>query len=452
MKEPPLPLELVDRGYELAHFFLMNEQDGLEAARKAAVRLNNALERQDKRGVAQAGKPTVTNLERDNLYLALVIDAAAEIAPRRDGESGHFSRADYLCLYLLQAIAESRHSSFPLAVTITRIVHSYTTDEAKQIYEEILFGGKRDRATYRDVKSDLVNALKLRFPFLQPYRGPHGEERFRGSVPTDLDLALACFTLELLTVWGPNHLIPKNFSASLMTLESQLSGPGDVHLLDQRRMHVVSDSICFRRLTDGVAGLPSSIRKLELPFSTFPDGTPPGLFDIHKRLQAPRPPQAVLAEIANIPAEQGRLEESWTGGDLRLFIDGEPRESLHAGCRYALRSPRAAFTSTIELWGSADGQNVLLGCETIRWIGSAEDSVSLDFLLRNGAVVRIRAVRRGRADAPVTAIAVVYAIACDLNADEILQIVDPGGAIVSSFPLDLQRSPKTIENPRTRGP
>lgn len=256
----------------------------------------------------------------------------------------------------------------------------------------------------------------------------------------------------MLTVWGPDQLIPKNFSDTLMSLEPELSGPGDVHLLDQRRMHIVSDSVCFRRLTDGVAGLLSSIRKLDLPFFSLPDGTPPGSLDPQERMRAPCPPKAVLAEIASIPAEQGRLEEMWTGGDLRIFIDGERREFLRAGCRYSLRSARAAFTSSIELWGSADGHDVLLGCETVRWIGFAGNSVSLEFALRTGAVVRIRALRRGRADAPVTAFSVAYAVVADVNGDGVLNIVDPSGAVIISFPLDLQRARTTIENPKSRGP
>jgi hypothetical protein len=114
---------------------------------------------------SQAKKRTVTNLERDNLFLALVIDAADEIAARerRAGSAMVLTPADYIRQFLLHAVRISREHSLPLAVAVTRIIHSYKSDVTKCIYEQILFGSGREDYGYREIKQKQVRSLDLRF-------------------------------------------------------------------------------------------------------------------------------------------------------------------------------------------------------------------------------------------------------------------------------------------------
>jgi hypothetical protein len=165
MPEAPLTLEIVGKVYRVAHCFLRNEQDALEARRKAARGLDPALARQFKRMASLAKKRTVTNLERDNLFLALVIDAADEIAARenRAGSAMILTTRDYIRLFLLHAIRVSREHSLPLAVAVTRIIHSYKTDVTTRIYQEILFGTRREDYGDRELKQKQMASINLRF-------------------------------------------------------------------------------------------------------------------------------------------------------------------------------------------------------------------------------------------------------------------------------------------------
>jgi len=460
MREAPLTLDIVVKGYRRAYFFLREEQASLKALRKAARGLGPELARQYKRMGSVAKKRTITNLERDDLFLALVIDAADEIAARdsRSGSGVILTSAAYLRLFLLHAISISREHSLPLAVAVTRVIHAYPTDVTRQLYEEVLFGSERADYGYREIKQRIMDSIDLRFKgLLKRVTGANGESRFLVMPPSDADREQATCALDLLTVWGPDHVIPGNFSAARTRLENMhgSNNPDEAHTFDRRRMHAFSDPLCFGRLVLGVPDLAPAHKTLSLPVFHLPDHPRPDadLQESDYSGETPLPEEAALLEIANIPSEQAVLRERWHGGTIQFHIDGEAVSVLHPGSRRTLRSWHAGFVSVIEIWGTCDGEEVLLARDTVKLIADDAADLEMEFALAEGMDLTIRTLVRGKSDAPVLSFCVVYGAETDFNGHGKTDVVGfHGGRTVLVIPIDLQSSKKKIEEPKTRGP
>jgi hypothetical protein len=204
MKESPLTFDLVIKGYLLAFWFLKDEQDALEATRTAAYELDSELEGQCERMKQPAGKRTKTNLEPENLFLSLVIRAVDRIVGRNLRAAGSMllTVPDCLCFFLLHAISLGRGHSLPLTVAVTRIIHNYTTEITRLLYEVMLLGNDaRNDSGYRGIKARQMASLKLHLKGLlqeHPISHHNNETRFKSMVkPPESYRDLADRTLDL---------------------------------------------------------------------------------------------------------------------------------------------------------------------------------------------------------------------------------------------------------------
>jgi len=454
MREAPLPIGIVVKAYLLSYCFLRDQQDALEALRKAARRLGPAVARQCKRMASQPKKRTITNLERNNLYLALVIDATDEIAARerRAGSSMILTPADYIRQFLLHAVHISREHSLPLAVAVTRIIHSYKGDVTKRLYEEILFGSGRGDYGYREIKQKQTASLDLSFKgLLRKKRCANNEDRFEAMVSAGLHVDLAHRTLEMLTVWGADYAVPAGFLASRMKLEAMRDSdnPDETYLADRRRMENLSHPAHFGNLVAGVDGLLSARKSYSIPLFYLPDGPHPDLTgDVRAEEKPPMPDESALLEIANVPAEQGTLRESWSGGEVTVYVDGLALQSIISGRRYALRNRHAGFVAAVEIWGECGGADVVLDAITFNLIEDGPAGLIAGMLLADGSEVKIQAIVRGTDDAPVLTLRIAYGVALD-DADPNAADRDTRFALVIPF---TPKGPVKDVKPKSRDP
>jgi hypothetical protein len=456
MKKLPQPRPSILKGYRLAYFILMNQDDAIDAAEIAAHRLGDEIKKQERRLALLAEAPTVTYLEPEDLYLALVIDAADDIGQLNLKSSEiRLCPEDYICLFLLHAIRVSRRHSFPLAVTTLRIIHSYKTSVARTIYEQILYGEPRENYSWREQKGKQIAALALPFKGIARLStGPNREDRFVTTTASESQLELACSTLEALTIWGPGHVIPEHFRAFLQPLDELYPGdlpdPNRVHPCDQRRMHALSDPECLRRLVQGVSDLTSPRKSFCFPAFALPDDPPPARKGVQERLEAPVPSERALQKIERILAVQDVLRERWSGGAVTLHVDGHRLASIRPGIRYSLRNLHASFLSTIEIWGTTDGESVMLGCGTINLIDGSADELAMEFPLTDGSTVKIQTVVRGHTESPVLSFIVVYGEITELN--HIGTKDNPEMPLTVILPFVLKPPALEIEQRQLRGP
>ncbi len=413
-RERPLALRLIYEGYKLVRFFFADSQDAFETLRKAAYRLNPALDKQCKRLTQGAKRPSITNLERDALFLALVIDATDDLAAEKvRAKSMVFSRSDCLRLFFLHVIRASRNISHLLAVAVTRIIHVYDTNFTIRLYEGILSGSEREDSSYRKIKKNLMRSISLRFENRLVEVTVDGEKRFEGRPPSEDEIDLTYRTLDKLTVWGAQYEVPAYFSELLRELNDlrKDASPDEVDVFDRRRMEALSRPINFTRLVAGMVGTEPAREKLWVPAICDHDGPEPRSRAESDHEELPMPDKRLLREIANIPAEQAALRERWAGGPIEVHVDGKLLETIYPGKKCKVRGPHSSLISTLEIWGGRGNSRVLLGYGSINTIDDDAHDLKMEFALAKHGKVNISATVDESADGPVFVFQLDYCVA-----------------------------------------
>src|SRR5690349_21266288 len=120
----------------MARYFLVHPAPTRRAVLLAARRLEPELENQYNRSVQPAEKRTVTNLEPEHLFLALVIDAIDEVARTQEHEEHPtLSTLVQQARFALHLIRLGRKHSYNLAIALLRILYNYPTIDARHLYE-----------------------------------------------------------------------------------------------------------------------------------------------------------------------------------------------------------------------------------------------------------------------------------------------------------------------------
>jgi CHAT domain-containing protein/predicted negative regulator of RcsB-dependent stress response len=201
---------------------------------------------------------------------------------RRDGQFIH--ERTLLLRYIKHLVQLSLSRSFYLAVSMCRVLHTYSHSETKLIYESLLQGvmleekGEEDLRykaddAYRHWKMELRGKLKERFKGLLSERvTAHGEERFVAYDDVNALAPYAQKCLELLTPWKTEHVLPDGWPkecADIPAFKFERGYRDAEHLYEVNRMHGIIDPSCFSRYTQGL-GCPVPEERLELPCFSMP--------------------------------------------------------------------------------------------------------------------------------------------------------------------------------------
>lgn len=175
----------------------------------------------------------------------------------------------------------SRRSSFYINLCISRILHDYTTPQARALYDLLQQDPERMRhgAYYRRCKRVLMEEVRQHLGHVVGLcRAPRGELRLVSQPPSDRQAVLVKQCLELLTPWQTRCSIPQAFDPMRQDLpELCFSGshPDDEHPIDMRRAHGILHPACFARLTRAL-GLDSPDERLRIPSFTVAGDGPGG--------------------------------------------------------------------------------------------------------------------------------------------------------------------------------
>jgi hypothetical protein len=374
--------------------------------------------------------------------------------------------ADLLCLFYLHAITLGRLHSLPLSIAVTRIVYEYPTEVTRLLCETVMLAnGKRKDSGYRGIKSKQISALGMRFENLLKEitkKGHYNEKSFEGMrlVPPAYR-KLAFETLDRLIIGGEKHVIPATFldaPEGVCERQFKVQDEDHAHVVDSRRMHVLTDRECLGLLVDATAGVEPLEKSIFLPlFSLVPDGTPTDTDDLTRgRIPAQMPSERLLQEIADIPKNQSVLRAAWTGGAITFVVDGERLETVSPGARCALVSRHPSFMSMVEIWGKCEGQDVLLASDMFSLIDDNEtDDLRMDVTLPEGTRLLIRLLVGGHIHRPMMAFQVIYGDAADTDGDGFTGVGETRiihTVLVIPITIDRKRPKKKIELPPTRAP
>lgn len=163
-----------------------------------------------------------------------------------------------------------RRCSFYVSLGICRLLHDYSTAEARSITDVITQNPDRlrDDVSYRQAKRLLMRELQHHFgSLLETHRVARGELRFRCRRPTDHERSLVQTYLELLTPWQTSCPIPESFDPTYDVLPALFfdgGRPDDEHSVEMRRIHSVLHPTCYARTAQAL-GLDAPGDRLLLP-------------------------------------------------------------------------------------------------------------------------------------------------------------------------------------------
>ena len=227
----------------------------------------------------------------------------------------------------------SRRNSLYVAAAMGRVLHSYSTAEAQELFSLVVQDPDRvpDDSYVRWIKQNLFREVKERFgAWLRTCRGAHGEEVFETAEPSPHRRQLVRSCLELLTPWDTPCPVPPCFDAlseTLKPLRSPGLDPDSEHPIEVSRMHSLIHPACLLRLMKGLR-LPEPADRLSIPRifhsgQASGDGCPP-----EDRTRPPALTRQDLEQLRSLWARQDQARKHRVPTHVTLRVDGRERARL----------------------------------------------------------------------------------------------------------------------------
>ncbi|MCP3956283.1 MAG: hypothetical protein GY719_00370 [bacterium] len=241
---------------------------------KALSHLDDLVTEQDRRRFSQPRRyRTKVSKSRSQLlqHLVCCVAESPQIRQRRDDRTTPKIADDLLIRFVvdLTRIA-ARRSSFYVNLGISRLLHDYSTSEARAINDFLTQNPERMRndTYFRYGKGLLLKEMQHRFGSLvETTREARGELRLRSRRPSPRQTVLVNECLRLLTPWETRCPVPESFDPLQEALpELCFAGdhPDDEHPVDMRRMHTVLHPRCYVKATRAL-GLDAPAERLRIP-------------------------------------------------------------------------------------------------------------------------------------------------------------------------------------------
>jgi DNA-binding beta-propeller fold protein YncE len=222
-----------------------------------------------------------------------------------------------------------KFTSFHMAVSLTRILHSYGTRDAMNMYSTVAPNRsiQKDDDQCRTWKKRLMKPLEERFRgFVEVSRTDNGERRFKTTQDPQADFPLATRCLSRLTPTHTAHVL-KQPIARFGPSPLDYSGPADgEHPVEINRFHTLICPHCFDVLTR-IWTLPNSADRLSLPkFNVKGD---PGM-NSHDRFAPPTlTDESVGRALAEVEEEEKR-RRTLSPHSLCVEVDGRSAANVDA--------------------------------------------------------------------------------------------------------------------------
>lgn len=201
--------DLLRRGFHLAHFIVPDRTTALRILSDATSKLEVYRNQERKRIYWRHKylKRKITRVIRqDNDMLQWLIYFEAEKHEKQHEQTGRPRMDDLVIRYIKHlAQATTPMSSFYVNIGFQRLLHNYSTAEARSIYERVTdhFPGNEE---YRKVKAVLMSRLQARFGnLLKTCQSSRGELRFEPYDRQENLLGLVGRCLSEFTPWSTSQ-------------------------------------------------------------------------------------------------------------------------------------------------------------------------------------------------------------------------------------------------------
>lgn len=337
--------EIIQQSFALAYFILGDEAGAFAVVREALGKLEVAAAAQVKRlyysptrrTPRQRGGPegnrTKVSLSDTHLLQRLIYVESEPFEKARERRPEAVRAEDLLVHYVKHLVRISiKRNSFYVALGVSRLLHSYSTNETMEIYNVVVQDPDRvkDDYYYRSRKGRLLQEMKERFEdFVSVCRGSRGEERFQTLDAPGEFAGLVSECLELFSPWHTPCSIPERYDPTtdeIPTLSSAHRGEEDK--VEIKRIHALVHPDCYELLTGSLKLEPPASR-LSVPRFSLPNGKN----DMSSPNDKPRrhgPPLggSQVAALKRLLGEESARRKATHARLLSVSVDGVERARL----------------------------------------------------------------------------------------------------------------------------
>ncbi len=331
---------LLNKAFNLACFILGDRKAALLVVVGALAKLEVAVAVQGKRLYYRpTGRPWLPRRSQPNpirnnisfneqhLFQRLIyIESEPYEVAQEKGKGSKPAGEEELVIHFVKHLTTKtiKRNSFYVTLGLSRLLYSYTTPEAMDIYNAVIQDPERvkDDYYYRSRKGVLMRELKERFgDLINICRGPHGEERFQADDNQSRFVKLVRDCLSLFTPWQTPCLVPTDVDPIRDGIPSLCyQGDKKENQVEVNRMHAVVHPDCFQRLiVDLHFDSPDS--RLEVPrffYANQMNDNGSG----HNRRQPPKLDEEELMSIKGEMDKYAARRKAAHASLLRIIVDG----------------------------------------------------------------------------------------------------------------------------------
>jgi len=373
--------DLLEKGFELAHFIFPSRSDALCILTGAMNKLKAQRGREDRRSYwrdkyLKRGITRITREECDTLQWLIFFES--DQYEKAHEANGAPTLRDLVVRYIKNLVRmTTAMSSFHVNIGLHRLLHNYSTSETQRVYEAVTdkYPGADE---YRRAKGVLMSKLEKRFgALLKTLKTQHGELRFEALADQApwADLVNVC--LKAFTPWSTAKtcLVPTNFDPAHRRLPSHLSGKGQEKTsqneVEMNRCHAFIEPVCYDRLMHGLSFNPPG-KMLALPRFFMENNNHENTVD--------QPPRAYgltaeeRKEITNSISHEAERRQKASPQSLTVLVDGVERARLDLTRATERQFDIEEGAELIEVRTEDDGESLLLAVHPVmytEWQGIA---------------------------------------------------------------------------------
>ncbi len=277
------------------------------------------------------------------------------------------TEADLAIRFIKHLIAITvRRNSFYVTLSISRMLHRYSYEQAIAIFDVIIQDPLRCKndVYYRRQKRILMNEMKQRFgELLQTQRVSHNEERFLSLTEADAAqfIPLVKQALDQFTPWNTSCVLPARLDRSpeIEALNFIDPDPDKEHPVEASRMHTLIHPRCFERLMTALH-FDDPNQKLEIPMFTS-NRAASGDPSIHLRETPPPVTDDELKHIEDDIASQRQRRSEASPALISLVLDGREAEIIRLDSDQPIRLRLEESVGLLDIKTTDEQGELLLG-------------------------------------------------------------------------------------------
>lgn len=332
----------LQKAFRLAYFIHPDKELALRVVAHALCRLDVSVSKQNKRryypltghwlskGLKVTARSKVS-LEKYQRLQLLIYYESESYEKCQEPTYNALTEEDFIIRFIKHLVLITvERSSFYVMLGLSRLLHTYTTREAAQIYDFVMQESERvkEEDYYRKQKGILMGEIQKRFGnLLKICCVQRGEKRFETQENSRQYVELVNDCLDMFTLWYTSCVLPERsdeMKDNIGPLRFKDADPDAEYSIEIKRIHTLIHPKCFSRVI-AYLRLTSPQDSLAIPMFFHTNGKPPRA----DRRNPPTLQEEDFATLRSVRTRQAARRKNFFDGSLSILVDGIERVRLN---------------------------------------------------------------------------------------------------------------------------